>query len=229
MTCLILTNLTISMMSNFFNTRKEPFVRLPILISIIASFALTFAMPAFADKASEDFVKENATLVLSTLDDSTLDQKARTEKFSVYMDQFSNIDRIASFVIGKYSRRFTSDEIARYRTAFRKYNLTAYEVQFDQYRGAAIEVTGSTDRNERDSIVDSTVRSPNGDTFDVRWRVLERNDKYEVVDIALNFEGSLLWLAIEQRAQFLDLLDRTNGSPDALIKKLDELTADLRK
>jgi len=201
-------------------------MRFLILVSLIASFALS--APAFADEGSESFVNQNASLVLTTLDDDTLDQQARTEKFSQYMDEFSNIDRIASFVIGKYSRRFSPDEIARYRAAFRTYNLTAYEVQFDQYRGSAIEVTGSTDRSEKDSIVDSVVRSPEGDELDVRWRVLKRGDKYEVVDIALNIDGSLLWLAIEQRAQFLDLLDRTNGSADALIKKLEGLTADLR-
>jgi len=201
-------------------------MRFLILVSLIASFALS--APAFADEGSESFVNQNASLVLTTLDDDTLDQQARTEKFSQYMDEFSNIDRIASFVIGKYSRRFNPDEIARYRAAFRTYNLTAYEVQFDQYRGSAIEVTGSTDRSEKDSIVDSVVRSPEGDELDVRWRVLKRGDKYEVVDIALNTDGSLLWLAIEQRAQFLDLLDRTNGSADALISKLEGLTADLR-
>jgi len=201
-------------------------MRFLILVSLIASFALS--APAFADDGSEAFVSQNASLVLTTLDNDTLDKQARTEKFSQYMDEFSNIDRIASFVIGKYSRRFSPDEVARYRAAFRTYNLTAYEVQFDQYRGSAIEVTGSTDRSEKDSIVDSVVRSPEGDELDVRWRVLKRGDKYEVVDIALNIDGSLLWLAIEQRAQFLDLLDRTNGSADALIDKLDGLTADLR-
>ena len=82
---------------------------------------------------------------------------------------------------------------------------------------------------DRDSIVDSIVRRQNGDSQDVRWRVLSRNGKYEVVDIALNFDGSLLWLAIEQRAQFLDLLDRTGGSADALIEKLETLTAELRE
>jgi len=195
---------------------------------VAASIALALGGPVYADENSEAFVRDNATLVLETLDDSGLDAAARTEKFNAYMNEFSNLDRIASFVIGKYSRRFSADEISRYRAAFREYNLTAYQYQFDEYRGSRIEVTGSTDRSERDSIVDSIVRRENGDKQDVRWRVLLRNGKYEVVDIALNFDGSLLWLAIEQRAQFLDLLDRTNGSADALIEKLEGLTADLR-
>jgi len=193
-----------------------------------ASLTLALGTPAYADDKSEAFVRDNAILVLETLDDTSLDAAARTEKFNAYMNEFSNLDRVASFVIGKYSRRFSKDELALYRAAFREYNLTAYQYQFDDYRGSEIEITGSTDRSERDSIVDSIVRRQNGDSQDVRWRVLQRNGKYEVVDIALNFDGNLLWLAIEQRAQFLDLLDRTNGSVDALVKKLEELTADLK-
>ncbi|MEM6410855.1 MAG: ABC transporter substrate-binding protein [Pseudomonadota bacterium] len=191
-----------------------------------ALFAL-LSGPALADAASEAFVQENATLVLESLDNPDLDQAARTEQFSAYINEFSNFDRISNFVIGKYARRFEREDLLRYRAAFRAYNLAAYEAQFDEYRGSNITVTGSTDRSERDSIVDSILRSSDGEEVDVRWRVLLRNGEHEVVDVALNVDGNLLWLAIEQRAQFLDLLDRENGSPNALIAKLEELTADL--
>ena len=202
------------------------FIKICFLTISLAVLAIS---PAYSDAASEAFIKDNATRILETLDDKTLDDAARTEKFIQYMDEFSNLDRVASFVIGKYSRRFAPEDLARYRDAFRKYNLTAYQEQFDNYRGSEIEIRGSTDRSKTDSIVDTIVRRKNGDTQDVRWRVLSRNGKYEVVDIALNFDGSLLWLAIEQRAQFLDLLDRTNGSVDALIQKLADLTRELRE
>ncbi|MEM8636852.1 MAG: ABC transporter substrate-binding protein, partial [Pseudomonadota bacterium] len=162
-----------------------------------------------------------------SLDNPDLDQAARTEQFSAYINEFSNFDRISNFVIGKYARRFEGEDLLRYRAAFRAYNLAAYEAQFDEYRGSNITVTGSTDRSERDSIVDSILRSSDGEEVDVRWRVLLRNGEHEVVDVALNVDGNLLWLAIEQRAQFLDLLDRENGSPNALISKLEELTADI--
>lgn len=195
---------------------------------LATGLCLMAILPAAADTRSETYVKENATLVLQTLADPTLDAPGRTEKFNEYMDQFSNLDRISSFVIGKYSRRFSDEDLADYRAAFREYSLTTYEVQFDAYRGSDIEVTGSTDRNERDSIVDSVIRRSDGEYLDVRWRVLARNDGFEVVDVALNIDGNLLWLGIEQRAQFLDLLDRNNGSAEALIAKLEELTADLR-
>lgn len=198
--------------------------RTTLIAGLLALFA---AVPAFADAATEDYVQENANIVLQTLNDPSLDDMARTAAFSTFMDQFTDLERVSNFVIGKYARRFGADELARYREAFRTYALTVYEVQLDQYRGEAVDVTGSVDRSDTDSIVDTVIRRSDGKFMDVRWRVLERDGSYQVVDVALNIEGNLLWLAIEQRAQFISLLDRTNGSADALIAKIEEMTEKL--
>ncbi len=194
---------------------------------IAALAALTAATSAFADAATEAYVEENANLVLQTLNDPDLDETERTAAFSSFMDRFTDLERVSNFVIGKYSRRFSADELARYRDAFRTYALTVYEVQLDQYRGEAVDVTGSVDRSETDSIVNTVIKRSDGEYMDVRWRVLERDGEFQVVDVALNIDGNLLWLAIEQRAQFLSLLDRTDGSADALIDKINGMTSKL--
>ena len=90
-------------------------------------------------------------------------------------------------------------------------------------------VSGSTDRNARDSIVDTTILSSDGREMYVRWRVLKRGNKYQVVDVALNTDGNVIWLAIEQQAQFLSILDRSNGSADDLVTKIRDMTADIRE
>jgi phospholipid transport system substrate-binding protein len=64
--------------------------------------------------------------------------------------------------------------------------------------------------------------------MDVRWRVQGKEGSYQVVDVALNLDGNLIWLAIEQRAQFIALLDKNNGSADKLIAKINSMTADLK-
>ena len=68
--------------------------------------------------------------------------------------------------------------------------------------------------------MNTVIRRDDGKDMDVRWRVLLRKGQYQVVDVALNLDGNLIWLGIEQRAQFLALLDRTNGSAQALIDKI---------
>ncbi len=186
--------------------------------------AAMLAGVAFADARTEAYVAENANEVLRTLNDPGLDAKDRTEAFSLYMDQFTDLDAVSNFVIGRYARSFLEEELQEYRAAFRTYALAVYENELDRYRGERVEVIGSFDRTPRDSIVNTRIPREGGPAMDVRWRVLNRGGEYQVVDVALNIEGNLIWLAIEQRAQFLALLDRTNGSSDALIAKIREMT-----
>ena len=189
--------------------------------------AVFLAGAAIADADTEAYVEENANIVLDTLNDPALDAEARTAKFAEYMNEFTDLDAVSNFVIGKYARQFSEEELARYRKAFRDYALAVYENELDRYRGERVEVQGSVDRSPRDSIVDTRIPREDGQAMDVRWRVLNRNGEYQVVDVALNIDGNLIWLAIEQRAQFLALLDRTGGSVDALIGKIEEMTASL--
>ena len=201
--------------------------RITITAMALAGLALC-ALPVAADAKTEAYVQANASEVLASLNDPALTADQRTSTFSNYMDKFTDLDAVSNFVIGKYSRRFTPDELAAYRKAFRTYALAVYEAQLDAYRGKAVIVKDSVDRSETDSIVNTVIERQDGQNMDVRWRVLTRDGKYQVVDVALNLDGNLIWLGIEQRAQFIALLDRANGSADALIAKIESMTSELK-
>lgn len=194
-----------------------------VAISLLA----VSAAPAFADAKTEEYVRTNANDVLQSLNAPDLDEIERRAAFQTYMDEFANIDAVAKFAIGKYSKRFTPEEMDAYIKTFRNYALVVYEYYFNAYRGKDVKVIGSTDRNANDSIVDTKIVRDDGREMDVRWRVLNRRGSYQVVDVALNTEGNLIWLGIEQQAQFISILDQSNGSADALISKINSMTDDL--
>lgn len=200
-----------------------------ILPALMAMSIAASQLPAHADARTEAYVARNASEVLSTLNNPALSAEDRTARFSGYMDQFADFDAISNFVIGKYARRFSADELARYRAAFRTYALAVYENELDAYRGEEVMVRGSVDRSPTDSIVNTVIRRRDGQDMDVRWRVQGTEGNYQVIDVALNIEGNLIWLAIEQRAQFIALLDRTNGSADALIRRIEQMAAALQQ
>jgi phospholipid transport system substrate-binding protein len=196
--------------------------------TLAASVLMASMLPAFADARTEAYVQKNASEVLKSLNNPDLSATQRTAAFSGYMDKFTNLDAVSNFVIGKYSRRFTDAELTKYRKSFRAYALAVYEYQLDAYRGESVTVKNSVDRSETDSIVNTVIKRVDGKDMDVRWRVQGKEGSYQVVDVALNLDGNLIWLAIEQRAQFISLLDNNNGSADKLIKKIDSMTADLK-
>jgi phospholipid transport system substrate-binding protein len=203
-------------------------VKALIRATLAASVILAGSLPAFADARTEAYVQKNASEVLQSLNNPKLSAAERTATFSKYMDTFTDLDAVSNFVIGKYARRFSDAELAKYRKAFRTYALAVYEYQLDAYRGEAVVVKNSVDRSETDSIVNTVIKRQDGKDMDVRWRVQGKDGDYQVIDVALNLDGNLIWLAIEQRAQFIALLDRSNGSADALIKKIDSMTAELK-
>ena len=198
-------------------------------IFLSGMIALGFlAPPALGDARTEAYVRSNANEVLATLNNPALTAAERTQTFNRYMDQFADFDAIASFVIGKYSRRFTPEELTRFRKAFREYALAVYENELDAYRGEEVIVKNSVDRSETDSIVNTLIRRQDGRDMDVRWRVQGREGAYQIVDVALNIDGNLLWLAIEQRAQLIALLDQNNGSAEVLINRIEKMTENVR-
>ena len=166
--------------------------------------------------------------MLEALNDPSLSREERTELFSEYMEEFADFNAVSRFVIGRYANRFNPQELYRFQSAFRNYALAVYENELDAYRGEQVVVDRSIDRTANDSIVDTRIPRADGQEMNVRWRVLKRNGEYQVVDVALNVNGNLIWLAIEQQAQFLSLLDRTNGSADALIRKIEQMTREVR-
>ena len=191
--------------------------------ALAGAAVLMLAPTSQADAKTESYVQENASDVLASLNDPSLDSEERTEKFNTYMDEFTDMTAVSNFAIGKYARRFSEDELARYRKVFREYALAVYENELDAYRGEAVIVKDSVDRSATDSIENTAIKRQDGKDMDVRWRVLTPDGKYQVVDVALNLDGNLIWLAIEQRAQFLALLDRSNGSAEALIEKIESM------
>ena len=197
--------------------------------TLAATLVAALALPAFADARTEAYVQKNASEALSTLNNPKLTAAERTATFNAYMDKFTDIDAVSNFVIGKYARRFTEDELTRYRKAFRNYALAVYEAQLDAYRGEAVVVKSSVDRSPTDSIVNTVIKRKDGKEMDVRWRVQGKEGSYQVVDVALNSDGNLIWLGIEQRAQFIALLDDNNGSADKLIAKIDSMTKKLKQ
>lgn len=196
--------------------------------TLLASAMLLSALPALADAKTESYVQKNASEVLQTLNKPELTTAERTAKFSTYMDQFTDLDKVSDFVLGKYRSRFTEAELATYRKAFREYALAVYESELDAYRGKSVVVKRSTDRKANDSIVVTEIQRQDGKNMEVQWRVMGTEGEYQVVDVALNLDGNLLWLAGEQRKQFLAFLDSNKGSAAKLTAEINRMTKDLK-
>ena len=211
-------------------TAPRTFLRIAASLALGAS-VLAAAPAAFADKKSEAYVETNANAVLKVLNDKSLTDSARSQKFGEYMHKFAYVPDIARRALGASGRSLPKADFDRYYKAFERYAIAVYETQLDQFRGEAIKVTGSRDDDARRSTVRSVIKSSStGRDIEVLWDVLASQDgqNYRVRDVGLNMNGSVLWLAQDQQAQFEAFLDRNNGDINKLIARIDQMTADLK-
>jgi phospholipid transport system substrate-binding protein len=197
----------------------------------LALAATVAAAPAaFADKKSEAYIEDKANEVLQVLNDKSLSDVQRRAKFSEYMHRFAHMPSIARRVLGVEGRSLSEADFEKYYRTFEKYAIEVYEVHLDQFRGESIQVTGSRDEDPRRSTVVSTVKSSQtGKDTKVFWDVLASQDgqSYRVRDVGIDINGSVLWLAQDQQAQFESFLGRNNGNVDKLIARINAMMADM--
>ncbi len=173
--------------------------------ALFASVALSLTgLPALAGVEAEALITGTA----AEISDPVRGQQA----FSDAID----IPAVARFALGKHARRVSEPDLERFTEVFHGYVASTFEKHSDDFRNAQVEVLRSVDRSETDSVVETRVTPVEGEVMTVRWRVVERDGQWRVIDV----EVLGLWLAIEQRAQIDAILDNPRATIDDAIAAL---------
>lgn len=194
--------------------------------TLIAAIALTLAAPAAllaqstTAEDAESFVQTQANQVIETLTelkDGQTDLTTVRQDFRDRIDALADVERISNFVLGRYRRTASEEDLAQFRTAFRNYAIGVYESELSAYAGQQLEVTGSVTRRPGDYIVQSRVfGGPDGQEFEVNWRILESDGALKAVDV----EVLGIWLAQTQREQILAVIGDHSGDVSAATEML---------
>lgn len=211
-----------------------PTVTRTAFLAGLAGFgAIAVAMPASAarDAAAETYVQQNASEAFRILGDRNVTPEQRQQTFNTLIRQFSDMDYIAVWVVGRYSVQLRADPTLRQQwiDAFKNFAVATYEDQLGAYNGAAVHVTGSN--LHANDIIVSTDITPRGQRAQqVQWRLRRSGNVWRVLDISLTFEGgNQLWAAQQQQLDFLAFLDAHHGDIRALIAHINQVTETLRR
>lgn len=209
---------------------NRPVSRANFLSGLLGLGALAVAPNAHAARNSdaETYVQTNATAALAALGQANATQ--RRAQFQRLMAQFADMDRIATYMVGRYSPQLRADATLRrdWLAAFQDFAMATYEDQFQTLSGGAVRVTNSEERIAgRDIVVDSQIRPAAGQAMRVQWRVLRAGAGWKVVDLAVGRDG--VWLGQIQQRQFLAQLDQNNGDMRALIADVRGRTTTMRQ
>ncbi|MFT3729403.1 MAG: ABC transporter substrate-binding protein [Terricaulis sp.] len=184
---------------------------------------------AARDASVEQYVQSNASSALQTLGDHSLSDTARQQTFNTLVNQFSDIESTAQYVLGTYAPQVWRDPAlkAQWVNAFRDFLIATYEDQLNQFSGGQVTVTGSTVVNAR-VIVSSRLTPRGARPLQVQWKLQRAAGNWRVFDIALQSGESVVWLAQQQQLVLRDQLSRNHGDIADLIRQLNQQTTQLR-
>lgn len=180
------------------------------------------AAPDARDPGAEQFVQAEGQRLVSILADKSQSAPQRVEAFRAAVDQVADVPRITRFVLGKYARTITPDQMQRFAPVFEDYAQSVYQRHLTEFHADTLTVTGSVVARPGDVVVRTTITGGEAkEPAKVDWRVIGSGSTWKVADV----EVSGVWLAVTQQADFVSTIDNHGGSIDALIARLQTLTA----
>ena len=131
-----------------------------------------------------------------------------------------DIKGLSMYTLGKYRKTLNEDQKLKYQKLFRSYFLKSFSSRLVDYSDPKIEVVSQKKINENYTIVNTKLEATkNNLEVNIDWRVYTKNIERPLIR-DLIVEG--LSLARTQKEEFNSILENSNGSFDALFKKLEE-------
>ena len=193
---------------------------LPLALSALAVAAISSA--AQAATPSETFISNNIQRSLEILNGKELRPEQRSRQFEDLLLGIVDMKRIALFTLGQYGSTASLADQDRFVAAFQNYAIASYQTYFARYAGQTLTVSGSTERAPQDVVVMTMLKDPNDhigqQPLEVDFRVRSDTGKPMLVD----FSVAGMWLALEERDQFVAFLDHNDGSIPKLIDHLNQ-------
>lgn len=202
------------------------------LITASAAFAVPFGQTALAatQTAPEhnvmevaatqnptDFIRSLGDEAINELAGKKIDDSDRNARFVKLMDKYFEMDQVARFVLGRYWRSLSEQELSNFADLLQKYLALNYANKFKDFDGEKFVVVDDS-QNGKDTFVNSKVVRPDGPPVKIVWRLREYDGKLRIIDVSI--EG--ISMGITQRDEFASVIQNNGGKVQALIDMLKQ-------
>ncbi|WP_114088673.1 phospholipid-binding protein MlaC [Thalassospira profundimaris] len=164
-----------------------------------------------------DFIRSLGDEAISELAGKKIDDNDRKERFVNLMDKYFKMDQVARFVLGRYWRSLSDQELANFADLLQKYLALNYASKFKDFDGEKF-VVGDYTENNKDIFVNSQVIRPDGPPVKIVWRLREFDGNLRIIDVTI--EG--ISMGITQRDEFASVIQNNGGKVQALTDMLKQ-------
>jgi len=166
---------------------------------------------ALALSAAEQYVTSVGTSVIRVAN-SGAGKAAMRQRLSSLISQNANVRSVGLVALGPYRKDLPPGKAGEFVRLVAFYMAAFFVYYIDEFQGSNIEVNSSSKQGNA-TLVNSSVHFKNGSTTQVRWRIVGGG---QVGDI--NVRG--VWLSLQLKKRFTDVLKRSQGDFDALFAEL---------
>ena len=141
---------------------------------------------------------------------------------TIFVDHF-DVPAIGKFVLGRYGRSATTEQLDAYQAVFQDYVVSTYNTRLTSYAGQTLDVIGATAGEEGRTIVKSRINQPAAGTspIQVDWVMTGVDGSYKIIDVVIGGVS----MALTQRSEFGSVIQSGGGTVDALITRLRDQVA----
>ena len=187
---------------------------LPVALAVFAPCRVDAADLASDAKGFVQAMADDAIVNLTAPD---IDRTERKERLHGLMQKYFFVPGIAQWVLGRFWRKATESEQNEFLKLFEGLLVETYVDRFATYNGETLKISKSDVRSEKDVIVSSTLKRPEGNKdIQLDWRVRNLDGSFKVIDIMV--EG--VSMGQTQRAQFASAIKNNKND---MAKFLTEL------
>ncbi len=216
--------------------KARSLTRSAVLVALASTMTLAFAPAAHAARnaEAERYVQVHASAALAALGDPALTGPQKQQTFYRLVEQFSDMPRIALWVLGRHGAQLRADTSLRqqWTSVFQDFAIATYEYRMNRYSGSALRVVGS-DELTQNQVVDVTSEvTPRGQTQTtiVRWRLNRSGQGWKVFDLQVRAQnGDTIWLGQLQQQDFLAELGSNGGDIRSLMSQIQTQTNAMRQ
>ncbi len=198
-----------------------------LLYGLLGASALAVASPsAWANKPKDagEFLIFFGERALTELQDSSISEEEKEARFRRLLNEGFDIKTMGKFILGRYWRSADEAQRAEFFEVFEEVALQRFLPIFEDYSRDSFTVVKvvQDDKKPEISTVLSKIKQPKGPKVEVNWRVRNRNETYQVLDVAAEGVSMLLTL----RSEYNTVIKNAGGKVEALIKLLRKKVAE---
>lgn len=147
----------------------------------------------------------------------------KRERIAAILRRTVDIEGVGRFVLGRYVRVATPQELAEYLRLFEQTLVRNLTSRLGEFQGVTFTVGRNQQRTEEDALVATVIARPGQAAANVDWRVSEVGGALRVVDVVAENTS----LRLTQRSEYAAVIQRGQGRVAALIQAMRDQLAQL--